>query len=125
MIKNSEVSKVFNFVRGAIRGMNGREDFSNINFLVIGTDGIGGELTKWVSSAPDASVFFTNESIYTLRQYQDLLEMGLPIKYLQENDSVDIIIDNLRQEVIILGKRFSFTDLVEDSYTQGIHEFYL
>ena len=119
------VSKVFNFIRGAVRGINGYEDFSNINFLIVGVEGPGKELTKWLGSTPGASIFFTNDPLYALRQYQEVLKIDPSARYWEEKDCVDIVIDNLKEKIIIRGKMFSFEDLVEDSYTQGIHEFYL
>lgn len=121
----TKASKVFNFIRGAVRSINGWEDFSNINFLIVGTDGVGKELTKWISSAPDASVFFTNDPRHALRQYQEVLEVEPNISYWDQTENIDIVIDNVKEEVIIRNRKFSFDDLMEDSYTQGIHEFYL
>jgi hypothetical protein len=118
-------SRIFNFIRGAIRGINGWEDFSNINFLVVGTDGPGKSLLKWIGQAPGASMYFTNDTFHGLRQYKEALAEDPSVRYLQEGDCVDIVIDNLTQQVRIKNKQFSFSSLQEDAYTQGIHEFYL
>lgn len=125
MITREMVSKVFGFVRGAVRGLNGREDFRNLKFLIVGTDGDGLELIRHISSAPDASVYFTNSSGQALRQYQEVLGLDPSIQYWTEEGYVDVVIDNVNEKIFIGPREFYFTDLEEDSYTQGIHEFYL
>ena len=125
MFTQTLASKIFHFVRGAVRGMNGWEDFSNINFLVIGTDGPGKELAHWFAQARGASVYFTNDLARGLRQYTELLEVEPSVQYLQEGDCIDIIINNVLREIKIKERTFSFDELVEEAYTQGIHAFYL
>ena len=125
---NLSALDVFNFIRGALRGSYGIETLSDKKIAILGMDTIGLQLLTMfcIPDGPDIS-FYDNRlinynaahivcnSISSLERY-DKEDFDIAINFY---DNHLLIVNNLK------SKRVEFSEIGDDPYTQGIHEFYI
>src|SRR5574338_200910 len=113
-------TKLFQFLRGALRGAYGTEELRSRKFLIMVSSQLGHDLLRRLC-LPDVDVLVKDCSMVN---YPKLFSVcGYVGTY--GGEERDVIIDTLAGEVVLKGKSVSFSFIGDDAYTQGIHEFYL
>ena len=113
-------TKLFQFLRGALRGAYGTEDLRSRKFLIVGSSKLGHELLGRLC-LPDVDVMVKDCSLV---EYPKLFSVcGYVDSY--SGEEREVVIDTISQQVVLKGKSVSFSSIGDDAYTQGIHEFYL
>ena len=112
--------KLFQFLRGGLRGAYGTEDLTLRQFLVIGMAVSGQQLLSRIC-IPQVRVSFYDTN---LLNYTQGFGVCSSVGFCKEASS-DVIIDFNTDTLTIQGKSFSFQHIGENAYEQGIHEFYL
>ncbi len=118
---------IFCYLRGALRGSFGLEDFRDKTIFIFGMGTVGQQLlTMLCFSGPE--IVFADESIVNYRAAHKICES---IQVASSGDDVyaDIIID-LRDNTLSIAqgpafKTVNLSTLGKEPYTQGIHDFYL
>lgn len=120
-------SKIFNFVRGAVRSYYGEENLRGKRILVYGMDEIGQELLTMLCF-DDVKLFFYDESISNYDKAHMICSSIEVMVRGNVYDNLDIFID-LVEGTILVGdndsKLFPIDEIGNDPYNQGIHEYYL
>jgi len=112
--------KLFQFLRGGLRGTYGTEDLTLRRFLVVGMSVSGQQLLSRIC-VPQVQVFFYDTNLLNYTQgFGICSSVGFC-----KNTASDVIIDFNTETLTIRGKSFPFQNIGENSYEQGIHEFYL
>lgn len=118
---------VFQFLRGALRGTSGLENLWGKKIIIIGMSSIGQELLSMLCfEGPE--VFFYDENLVN---YNSAYVICSSVQTVLTHDAqdADIIINFLNNQLSIYHhkvlKTVNFSSIGEDSYTQGIHAFYL
>lgn len=117
-------SDIFSFLRGAIRGSFGKEDFNDKTFLLVGCDDLGLELLTAIFSAGEILLFFTPTEKNKIREYVEIIRR-FPDALSWKGEPIDVVINLNEGFLKIKGREVLFSDIQEDYYTQGIHSFYL
>ena len=120
-------SKIFNFVRGAVRSYYGEENLRGKRILVYGMDEVGQELLTMLCF-DDVKLFFYDESISNYDKAHMICSSVEVMVRGNVYDNLDIFID-LIEGTILVGdnesKLFPIDKIGNDPYNQGIHEYYL
>ena len=114
---------IFSFLRGAIRGAFGKEDFNDKTFLLVGCNQIGLELLTAIFSAGEILLFFTAEK-NKIKDYLEIIKR-FPDALSWKGEPIDVVINLNEGFLKIKGREVLFKDIQEDYYTRGIHSFYL
>jgi hypothetical protein len=118
--------QIFNFLRGAIRSSFGVEDFRGKRIVVVGTDTIGQELLSLLCF-DNVSLFFVDNSLVNYNKAHMICKSVNVIA--NSEVDIDIIIDFTEGYVCVNGnsstKDFNISDIGDDPYNQGIHEYYM
>jgi hypothetical protein len=119
--------QIFNFLRGAIRSTWGIEDFRGKRIAIMGMSSVGQQLLALLCF-DEVDLLFHAENVvnynaaYSLCRYATSLSPGEP-------EAIDIMVDLISDCVVVIKdskmKSFKISDIGEDPYNQGIHEFYL
>lgn len=112
------MNRVFSFLRGAVRGHFGSEDFSDKKFLIIGAQSSEDVELMFSIDAGRGAVLLKEPS---LSLYVNLLKKGLEIEH-SEQENIEI--DLLANEIRLFKKSFPIGEIGEEPYSQGINEFY-
>jgi hypothetical protein len=116
----TKASKLFHFLRGALRGTYGDEDLRRHRFLIIGTSKIGQELLSRLCVG-GIDIKFQDQS---LTNHHNTFAVCSDVD-VYTGEPVDVIVDFSKNVLHVKNKSFPFDKIGEDAYTQGIHEFYL
>lgn len=113
-------TKLFQFLRGALRGAYGTEDLRSRKFLIVGPSKLGQEILGRLC-LPDVDISVKDCSMV---DYPKLFSV---CGYVDTHggEERDVIIDTIVQQIVLKGKSVPFSSIGDDAYTQGIHEFYL
>jgi len=119
-------TKIFNFLRGAVRSAYGKEDFRGKKILLVGMENLGQELLTMLC-LDDVELLFWDKGIM---KYDKAHQICSSVGFLEETeDGIDILIHLIDGYVIVesnsKSKDFKICDISDDPYNQGIHEFYL
>ena len=118
--KTPTAYKVFQYLRGAIRGAYGVEEFRGKAILIKGMDTVGQELLVRLC-LPDVNIYFLDSSVSNYYEAHRICEYVIPYPF---DLGMDIIIDFNERILAVNGVEYSL-DLIEDNpYEQGIHQFY-
>lgn len=117
----TSASSVFHYLRGAIRGDSGVEDFRGKSILVIGMDTIGQDLLARLCF-DGVNLFFLDNSLVNYNQAHVICGS---VNLFEDQTDVDIVINLDEGFISYAGKHVPISEIGEDPYTQGIHEFYL
>jgi hypothetical protein len=122
-----QASRIFNFIRGAVRSVYGIEDFRGKRIIVYGMDGVGQALLTMLCF-DDVKLFFHDSSIVNYQQAHLICSSVEPMISGNTYDDVDVFID-LVDGFIMVGDnnsvQFPIADIGDEPYEQGIHEYYL
>ncbi len=116
-------TKLFNYLRGAIRGAYGIEDFRGKSVLVIGVNSLGQDLVSKICFDEEVSLYFKVDTKHGLKNYLNAFTVCTLVEP-WDGQEVDIIVDTLAQKVTIAGTSINFKDIGREPYNQGIHDFY-
>ena len=114
-------SKVFQFLRGAMRGAYGDENFRGRTILIAGMSANGRSLLNKLC-LDGVSIKFSDAS---LANYYKAFVVCRDVSFYEEGQCVDIIVDFMEDEIHVKEKTFSMSNIGNDPYTQGIHESYM
>ncbi len=117
-------TKVFNYIRGALRGAYGVEDFRGKGVLIIGINDFGQDLVSKICFDEGVKLFFLVDKEQGMQNYLNAFTICAFVKP-WEGQEVDIVVNTLSRKVTVGGTTISFNLIGEDPYTQGIHDFYL
>lgn len=115
---------LFYYLRGALRGAYGVEDFRNKNVLIVGIDAFGQDILSQICFDDEVKLYFQVDGVRGLKNYLNAFTV-CPQAEPWEGQPVDIIVDTLSNKVTVDGTTIDFQMIGEDPYTQGIHDFYL
>lgn len=119
-------SQIFNFLRGAVRGTWGVEDFRGKRIAIIGM-GITGQQLLTMLCFEGVELFFYANGIV---DYNAAHMVCGSVTALDRGDieDVDIVVDLVGNHLTIVSnskmKKFVLSDIGNDPYNQGIHEYY-
>ena len=114
-------NKIFHFIRGAILGAFGQEDLRQHRILIVGMGSVGQELLTMLC-ADNVKLYFLDDSLVNY----DRAHQACPQIRSFKDQQIDIIINLDEGFIKLKDKSFPISNIqVEDSYNQGIHEFYL
>jgi len=113
-------TKLFQFIRGALRGAYGTEDLQARTFLIIGVSRLGQDILGRLC-LPGVDIRIQE---HTLVFYTQVFGVCSHVD-LHDNTPRDVIIDTMEENLTVKGKKFGFSSIGDDPYTQGIHEAYL
>ena len=115
-----KTNRVFQFLRGAVRGAYGEENFRNKTLLIIGMSRSGQELLNRLC-IDGVNIKFQDPKVSNYhRSFAVCRDVDV-----YDGENVDIVVDFSNRSLNIRGKSFSLDRIGEDPYTQGIHEYYL
>jgi len=115
-----KTNRVFQFLRGAVRGAYGEENFRNKTLLIIGMSRSGQELLNRLC-IDGVNIKFQDPKVSNYRRsFAVCRDVDI-----YEGEKTDIVVDFSNRHLTVKGKNFSLDRIGEDPYTQGIHEFYL
>jgi hypothetical protein len=119
-------SQIFNFIRGAVRGTWGVEDFRGKRIAVIGMDIVGQQLLTMLCFE-GVELFFYADGIVGYDAAHMICGSVTPLAYGDTAD-VDVVINLIGNHLTIVRnskmKKFILSDIGNDPYNQGIHEYY-
>ena len=122
-----QASRIFNFIRGAVRSVYGIEDFRGKRIIVNGMDETGQDLLVMLCF-DDVKLFFHDPSISNYNRAHMIcgsIETMIPgTSY----NNIDVFVDLINGTILIGdngAKLFPIKDIGDDPYNQGIHEYYL
>ena len=113
-------SKIFSFLRGALRGAYGQESLRDKRILIVGMGDLAQDLLAKLCVS-DSHLFFTDPSVQNFYRAHTICG---PVQPYQKAD-VDVIVDFTTDKITMRGKSFPLAEIRNDAYTHGIHEFYL
>jgi hypothetical protein len=116
-------TKIFNYLRGALRGAYGVEDFRGKSVLIIGVNSFGQALVSNICFDEEVNLYFQVDEEQGLGNYLNAFSVCALVEPWSDQP-VDIIVDTLTQKIIVDNTTISFGEIGEDSYTQGIHDFF-
>ena len=117
-------TKVFDYIRGAIRGAYGVEDFRGMGVLIIGINEFGQDIVSKVCFDEEVRLYFQVDAEQSLTNYLNAFTVCALVEP-WEGQAVDIMVDTLSGKVTVDNTTISFREIGEDPYNQGIHDFYL
>jgi len=120
---NPATTKIFNYVRGALRGAYGVEDFRGKSVLIVGVNSFGQDLVSKICFDEEVSLYFKGDSRSNLQNYLNAFTVCALVEP-WDGQEVDIIVDTLAQQVTVKGTTFDFAEIGENPYVQGITDFY-
>lgn len=115
-------TKLFNYLRGAIRGAYGVEDFRDKKVLIIGVDSFGQDMVSKICFDESVKLYFLGVPGKELENYLNAFTICTLVEPWGGED-VDITIDTIAERVVINGTAVCFTEVGEEPYVQGIHDF--
>lgn len=113
-------NKVFQFFRGALRGAYGEENLRDKIILFVGMNKFAQEVLNKLC-LDGVTIYFSDTSIQNYRNAYTLCGTVLPWL----GDEAHVILDFEKNQLMLKNRPFSFDLILEDAYTQGIHEYYL
>ncbi len=122
-----QASRIFNFIRGAVRSYYGEENLRGKRIIVSGMDEIGQDLLTMLCF-DDVKIFFNDSSISNYHKAHMIcgsVEVMVPGNVYSD---IDIFIDLLGGTILVGdndSKLFPIDEIGDDPYEQGIHEYYL
>jgi len=111
---------IFQFFRGALRGAYGREDLRGKTILFIGMGILAQNVLNRVC-LDGVQIYFKDSSVQNYRNAHTTCTLVSP--WLGE--SVDAVLDFEKEQIVLKDRPFPFDRILNDAYTQGIHEYYL
>jgi hypothetical protein len=119
-------TQIFNFLRGGVRSAFGVEDFRGKRIVVVGVGALGQELLSMLCF-DNVKLFFFDKSVVN---YHRAYQVCSSVCFLEkEEKGIDILINLDEGYLSIDGdfatKDFKLSEIGDDPYNQGIHEFYL
>jgi len=114
---------VFNYLRGALRGRYGVEDFRGKSILLVGINRFGQSLLNKICFDQEVTLYFAGDPKQAVRQYHNALSVCSLVEP-WTNQKADIVIDTLAEKVTLGSKTVPFKAIGAQAYTQGIHDFY-
>ncbi len=124
MTTKSTTKDVFNYLRGALRGAYGIEDFRGKSVLIIGVNTFGQSIVSKVCFDEEVKIYFQVDKEQSLKNYLNAFTVCTLVEP-WEGQNVDIIVDTLARKVTVDNITIGFEMIGEDPYNQGIHDFYL
>ncbi len=120
-------ANIFHYLRGGVQGTFGSENLRGKKILIFGMGDVGQQLLSMLCfHGPE--VLFYDESIVNYSAAHRICKSVRALSSGDEEDA-DIIIDLLGNRLSIdqgvMFKTVNLSQLGEDPYTQGIHDFYL
>lgn len=116
-------TKVFNYIRGALRGAYGVEDFRGKSILIVGVNDFGQDLVSKICFDEEVNLYFQVDRARGLKNYLNAFTVCALVEP-WEGQEIDITIDTLSQKITVDNTTTSFKGIGEDPYNQGIHDFY-
>ncbi len=116
-------TKLFNYLRGAIRGAYGVEDFRGKSVLVIGVNSFGQDIVSKICFDEEVKLYFQVDTKQGLKNYLNAFTVCTLVEP-WEGQEVDIVVDTLAEKVTINGTSIDFKYIGGEPYNQGIHDFY-
>lgn len=113
-------AKLFQFIRGALRGAYGTEDLHSRKFLIIGVAPLGQAILGRLC-LPEVDILVQERSV---GNYTKIFAVCGHVD-VYSGDFRDVIIDTESECVIVKNRKFLFSNIGDDPYSQGIHEAYL
>ncbi len=117
-------TKIFNYIRGALRGAYGVEDFRGKSVLIIGVNDFGQDIISKICFDEEVNLFFQVDVEQGLKNYLNAFTVCALVEP-WDGQAVDIVVDTLSRKVTVGGTTISFKMVGEDPYNQGIYDFYL
>ncbi len=114
---------VFNYIRGALRGAYGIEDFRGKSVLIIGINNFGQDLVSKICFDEEVNLYFQVDKEQGLQNYLNAFTVCALVEP-WDGQEVDIVVDTLALKVTVDNTTTNFKDIGEDPYNQGIHDFY-
>lgn len=123
----TSASQIFNFLRGAVKSSFGVEDFRGKRIAFIGMNIIGQELLSMLCF-DDVKLFFSDFSIVNYSRAHMICN-SINVISTEIVKDIDILI-NLEDDFLGVSnasysKEFPLSEIGDDPYNQGIHEYYL
>lgn len=115
----SSPEQTFSFLRGALRGAFGVEDLTKHSILIRGMTSVAQDVLIRVC-VEGSQIYFSDSSVRGFYRAHHLC--GTIQAHAGEN--TDVVLDFDTGQISLAGKNFSMGHITQDSYTQGIHEFY-
>lgn len=114
--------KVFQFLRGAFRGLYGKEDFTDKRIIIRGLSEGGEGLIKRLRYT-GAKLLFSPTS---MSDYCRAFSICPEIEEAPNEHPmfVDVVVDFVNQVFDLVEMPYYMNEIGEDPYNQGIHEFY-
>ncbi len=116
-------SDVFHYIRGALRGTYGVEDFRGKSVIVIGVDRFGQDLVSKICFDEGVKLYFLGRPGEELKNYLNAFTICALVEPWR-GEPVDITIDTVAERVVIDGTVVRFAEIGAEPYTQGIHDFF-
>ena len=113
-------AKLFQFIRGALRGAYGTEDLLGRRFLIIGVGTLGQAILGRLC-LPEVDILVQEQSV---GNYTKIFAVCGHVDVYDGSDR-DVVIDTAEECLTVKGRRFSFSSIGDAPYTQGIHDNYL
>jgi hypothetical protein len=117
-------TKVFNYLRGAVFGAYGIEDFRGRAILIIGVNDFGQDIVSKICFDDEVLLYFQVDEEQGLQNYLNAFSVCALVEP-WGGQTPDVIVDTLHQRINIQGNTTLFENIGEDPYNQGIHDFYL
>ncbi len=123
-MKTKTVHDVFQYLRGAIRSAYGVEDFRQMAFVIIGMCTKSQELLALLCF-DGVNVKFIDPT-NSMVSYQKAFTICSSVDVVKEQGfCFNVLIDFSEGIGYIKGQEFSIDEIGENSYEQGIHDYYL
>ena len=123
----NQSSKIFNFVRGAVRTVYGIEDFRGKVIVISGMDIVGQELLT-MFCFDDVKLLFHTPDVISYSKAHLICNSIKVMKPEKVYNEIDIFIDLIHGTILVgdnSRRRFPIEEIGNDPYNQGIHEYYL
>ena len=120
----NQTTKVFNYIRGAIRGTYGTEDLRHKHILIVGVNSFGQELINKLCFDKEVHLYFQVDAPQGMQNYLSAFSICTLVEPWEGQD-MDIVVDTLSEKLTVGKTTTNFKKIGKDSYTQGIHDFYL
>jgi len=111
--------RVFQFLRGALRGAYGKEDLRDKSFLIVGL----GSLTTQLVQRLCLDEILLYISGVSLKDYNGAHSACEGVQSYEGQD-LDVVIDTLNNYISVRGKSFPIGEIGNKPYDQGVSEFY-
>lgn len=116
-------TKIFNYLRGALRGAYGIEDFRGKSVLIIGVNDFGQDIVSKICFDEEVKLFFQVDEEQGLQNYLNAFTVCTLVEP-WDGREVDIVVDTISHKITVDKTTVTFGMVGEDPYTQGIHDFY-